>query len=71
MNSNYALQVTKHYKALCKHYANQNLLLIMQAISRVTSKQGLKILIIDGDGENTNTTSNVVFTKSFVMYLDG
>ena len=30
------------------------------AISRVTSKQGLKILIVDGDGENTNTTSNVV-----------
>ena len=31
------------------------------AISRVTSKQGFKILIIDGDGENTDTTSNVVY----------
>ena len=35
------------------------------AISRVTSKQGLKILIVDGDGENTNTTSNVVYHKVF------
>jgi len=31
------------------------------AILRVTSKQGLKILIVDGDGENTNTTSNVIY----------
>ena len=35
------------------------------AIFRVTSKQGLKILIVDGDGENTNTTSNVVYHKVF------
>jgi len=35
------------------------------AISRVTSKQGLKILIVDGDGENTNTTSNVVYHEVF------
>jgi len=35
------------------------------AISRVTSKQGLKILIVDGDGENTNMTSNVVYHKVF------
>jgi len=35
------------------------------AISRVTSKQGLKILIIDGDGENTDTTSNVVYHEVF------
>ena len=33
------------------------------AISRVTSKQGLKILI--ADGENTDTTSNVVYHKVF------
>jgi len=35
------------------------------AISRVTSKQGLKILIVDRDGENTTTTSNVVYHKVF------
>jgi len=35
------------------------------AISRVTSKQGLKILIVDGDGENTDTTSNVVYHEVF------
>jgi len=35
------------------------------AISRVTSKQGLKILIADGDGENTDTTSNVVYHEVF------
>ena len=34
-------------------------------ISRVTSKQGLKILIVDGDGENTDTTSNVVYHEVF------
>jgi len=34
-------------------------------ISKVTSKQGLKILIVDGDGENTNTTSNVVYHEVF------
>jgi len=34
-------------------------------ISRVTSEQGLKILIVDGDGENINTTSNVVYHKVF------
>ena len=33
------------------------------AISRVTSKQGLKILIVDG--ENTDTTSNVVYHEVF------
>jgi len=35
------------------------------AISRVTSKQGLKILIVDGDGKNTDTTSNVVYHEVF------
>jgi len=29
-------------------------------ISRVTSKQGLKILIVDGDGENTETDTNIM-----------
>jgi ATP-dependent DNA helicase PIF1 len=35
------------------------------AISRVTSKQGLKIPIVDGDGENTNTGPNVVYHEVF------
>jgi ATP-dependent exoDNAse (exonuclease V) alpha subunit len=35
------------------------------AISRVASKQGLKILIVDGYGENTDTTSNVVYHEVF------
>jgi len=35
------------------------------AIFRVTSKQDLKILIVDGDGENINTTSNVVYHEVF------
>jgi len=35
------------------------------AIFRVTLKQCLKILIVDGDGENTNTTSNVVYLEVF------
>jgi len=33
-------------------------------ISRVTSREGLKILIIDEDGEDTNVTSNVVYEFS-------
>jgi len=33
------------------------------AISRVTASGGLKILINDEDGENTNVTSNVVYKK--------
>jgi len=35
------------------------------AISKVTSKQGLKLLFVDGDGESTNTTSNVVYHEVF------
>jgi len=34
-------------------------------VSRVTSKEGLKILIIDEDGEDTNVTSNVVYVEVF------
>jgi len=34
-------------------------------VSRVTSKEGLKILIIDEDGEYTNVTSNVVYEEVF------
>ncbi|XP_045820726.1 ATP-dependent DNA helicase PIF1-like, partial [Trifolium pratense] len=35
------------------------------AISRVTSRKGLKILIIDDDGEDTIKTSNVVYKEVF------
>jgi len=35
------------------------------AVSRVTSKEGLKILITDEDGEDTNVTSNVVYEEVF------
>jgi hypothetical protein len=35
------------------------------AISRVTSREWLKILIIDEDGEDTNKTSNAVYNKVF------
>jgi len=34
-------------------------------VSRVTSKEGLKILIIDEDGEDINVTSNVVYEEVF------
>ena len=34
-------------------------------VSRVTSKEGLKILIIDEDGEDINVTSNVVYGEVF------
>jgi len=34
-------------------------------VLRVTSKEGLKILIIDEDGEDTNVTSNVVYEEVF------
>jgi hypothetical protein len=35
------------------------------AMSRVTSRMGLKILLIDEDGEDIDTTSNVVYKKVF------
>jgi len=35
------------------------------AISRVTSRNGLRILITDEDGENTKMTSNVVYHEVF------
>jgi len=35
------------------------------AISRVTSRDGLKILINDEDDQDTDVTSNVVYRKNF------
>jgi len=35
------------------------------AVSRVTSRERLKILITDEDGEDTNVTSNVVYEEVF------
>jgi len=35
------------------------------AVSRVTSKEGLEILITDEDDEDTNVTSNFVYEKVF------
>jgi len=35
------------------------------ALSRVTSKEGLKILIYDDDGEDTDVTSNFVYHEDF------
>lgn len=35
------------------------------AVSRVTSREGLKILITDEDGDDTNLTSNVVYEEVF------
>jgi ATP-dependent DNA helicase PIF1 len=36
------------------------------AISRVTSREGLKILITDEDGEDRNKTSNIVYNRSIL-----
>jgi len=35
------------------------------AISKVTSRDGLKMFIIDEDGRDTNVTSNVVYREVF------
>jgi len=35
------------------------------AISRVTTKKGLKILILNEDGKVSNTTTNVVYKEIF------
>jgi len=35
------------------------------AMSRVTSKTGLKILITDNEGQDTNETTNVVYKEVF------
>ncbi|KEH32757.1 PIF1 helicase [Medicago truncatula] len=35
------------------------------AVLRVTSREGIKILIIDEDGEDTTVTSNVVYEEVF------
>jgi len=37
------------------------------AVSRVTFKEELKILITDEDDEDTNVTSNVVYKEVFAM----
>ncbi|KEH33698.1 PIF1 helicase, putative [Medicago truncatula] len=34
-------------------------------VSRVTSREGLKMLITDEDGEDTNVTSNIVYEEVF------
>ncbi|XP_057788286.1 uncharacterized protein LOC131005367 [Salvia miltiorrhiza] len=40
------------------------------AISRVTSKKGLKVLICDENGQTSNTTTNVVYNENFDRLKD-
>jgi len=40
-------------------------------VSRVTSREGLKILIIDKDDEDTDETSNVVYEEVFRQSIIG
>jgi hypothetical protein len=35
------------------------------ALSRVTSRKRLKVVITNDEGENSNTTENVVYKKNF------
>jgi len=35
------------------------------AMSRVTSRKGLKILLLDEDGDDTDITTNVVYKEVF------
>jgi hypothetical protein len=35
------------------------------AISKITSRAGLKILIIDEDGEDTNKIYNIIYKEAF------
>jgi len=44
--------------------------LITVKISRVTSRDGLKILINDKDGQDTDVTSNVVYREVFRNVYD-
>jgi ATP-dependent DNA helicase PIF1 len=37
-------------------------------ISRVTSREGMKILISDEYDENTNVTSNVIYKEIFCIF---
>ena len=39
--------------------------LLYVVVSRVSSREGLKILITDQDGEDTNVTFNVVYEEVF------
>lgn len=41
------------------------------AVSRVTPRESLKILIVDNEGEDTNITSNIVYKEVFqrIMWL--
>jgi hypothetical protein len=53
------LESWSQYLDFLEHLAN------CIAISRLTSREGLKILIIDKDGEDTNKTFNIVYKIVF------